>query len=150
VPRLVLAAVLTLAAATAVAQEAPDEAEATDRAGVPAPPSDPPVQGFTPQRTAAWATLAGGFAFALTGGILLAVGVDDINRVENAPDGVPWSSVEDAFERAPRRLALGAVLASIGVAALGTGMVLLATAGEGGTWLEARLGLGRLTMRGRF
>ena len=47
-----------------------------------------------------------------------------------APQGSDWSSVSGAYDRAPRRQAIGFALVGVGVAAAVTGVVLAVTGGS--------------------
>ena len=98
----------------------------------------------------AWTTFTAGIAVLATGAIMVAVGVDDLNTVENASDGTSWSAVEPSYGRAPILTAVGFVVLGVGVVGTAVGAALLSVHGEGGTWLEVSAGPGSVRLRGRF
>lgn len=71
---------------------------------------------------APWILFGAGGAAAIAGAILLGVGVADASRVTNAPRGTEWAELEDAYGRAPALQGVGAVLAGLGLAAVGAGL----------------------------
>jgi hypothetical protein len=109
-----------------------------------------PTPHWTEERTIGWAVVGASFGVAVLGGVLLAVGVDDINTIENAPDGTRWADVAAARDRAPILTATGALILGLGAAGLATGAGLLAYFGQEGTWLSVALLPGGLLMRGTF
>ncbi|MEC7524646.1 MAG: hypothetical protein VYE22_32505 [Myxococcota bacterium] len=137
----ILSLVSSLASAQAVDDDAPLETETADVAPTP-------VSGDA--RAIAWALFAGAVALTVGGAITLAAGVDDVNTIENAADGSTWASVEDAYARGPVLTGIGAAILGLGVASLGVSAALLAHFGADGTWIEARIGPGSLTLRGVF
>ena len=86
----------------------------------------------------------------MLGAVLLAVGADDLNSVENAPGGTRWSAVEESYERAPVLTAAGAVVLGVGVAGLAAGAAVLALFGSEGTWIEVSVTPTGLSARGTF
>lgn len=72
-----------------------------------------------------WIVLGGSGAVMLTGGILLGFGLNDLAKVENANDGVNWTDIESASDRAPAFSTAGFVLLGVGAAGLITGVLLL-------------------------
>lgn len=121
------------------------EPEETSEPGpVPVPPH------WNDERTAAWVTFAASFGVAVVGGVLLAVGLDDVSSIENAPDGIAWSSVAGALDRAPLLTGIGGVVLGLGIAGTAVGAVLLAVYGQGGTWVEVSALPGGIAARGRF
>jgi hypothetical protein len=110
----------------------------------------PPAPHWTDERTAAWATFITSFALAIGGGVLLAIGVDEVNTIENAADGTVWTDVASSLDRAPIFTGVGAVVLGLGIAGTITGATLLALYGGEGTWLEVSVLPGGLSARGRF
>lgn len=142
-------------AATGRSNEAPDGASAEDPTEDPddedddgTAPAGPP--GWTEGRVIGWATLGTSFAVALAGGILLAVGLDAVNTVENAPDGTSWSAVADARDRAPILTGAGIAVLALGAVGTAVGAGLVAHFGEGGTWVTVSALPGGIAIRGRF
>lgn len=97
-----------------------------------------------------WASFAASFGVAVLGGVLLAVGVDDLNTIENAPGGTVWADVAEARDRAPILTGIGGVVLGLGAAGMAVSAALLAHYGQGGTWLEVGALPGGLLVRGRF
>lgn len=138
-PSIALLAAALLASTPAVAQAQDEgEDETTD--------AQPAGDG----QTLAWSLFGASAAVLIGGAITLAVGADDLNAVENAPDGAAWASVEDAYARGPLLTGLGAALLGVGVASFALSAGLLAHFGRDGTWLRVSLGPGTLDVRGAF
>ncbi len=110
----------------------------------------PPPPHWTDERTAAWVTFVTSFALAVGGGVVLAVGVDEINTIENAADGTVWADVAGSLDRAPILTGVGAVVLGLGVAGTIAGATLLALYGSEGTWLEVSVLPTGISARGRF
>jgi hypothetical protein len=109
-----------------------------------------PAPRWTEERSIAWITFLTSIGVGIGGAVVLALGVDDINTVENAPDGTIWTDVSDAQERAPILTGVGAVVLGLGAAGAAVGAALLAYFGENGTWLEVSALPGGLRVRGTF
>ncbi|HEY8432505.1 MAG TPA: hypothetical protein VIL20_29245 [Sandaracinaceae bacterium] len=122
-------------------------AESDGEASTEAPPSR---ARWTDERTGAWAGFAASFGVAILGGVLLAVGIDDYNTIENAPGGTSWADVAGAYERAPILTGTGAAVLGLGVVATAVSAALLAHFGGEGTWLEVSVLPGGALARGRF
>jgi hypothetical protein len=105
---------------------------------------------WTDELAIGWGVFGGSLAVGVLGAVLLAVGVDDLNTVENAPGGTDWDQVASAYDRAPALTATGAVVLGLGVAGTAVGAALLAVWGEEGTWLEVSALPGGVRVRGRF
>jgi hypothetical protein len=65
-----------------------------------------------------------GGAVTVLGVVFLALGMADANDVEGAPAGSDFADVSAAYDRAPTRIAVGSILAGVGLAATATGIVL--------------------------
>jgi hypothetical protein len=137
--------------------EALDASRAADGSDVAADGSDAGDErpagagpGWTDERAVGWALFGGSVGVGILGAVLLAVGVDDLNTVENAPGGSDWDDVVGAYERAPVLTATGAVVLGLGIAGAAAGAAVLAVWGGEGTWLEVSALPGGLRVRGRF
>lgn len=110
----------------------------------PEPAAPPPPLEASEPPLAAWVMAIGGGAVALVGGVLLALGLADVARVENASVGTEWSELQASYSRAPVLTGLGAGLLGVG-GAVGVG---------GGVWLAASSGgaegSAMLRLRGTF
>lgn len=84
----------------------------------PSPP--PPAGGGTD--VGAFVVLGVGGALALGGAVLVGVGYADAMSVSGAPLGSTWSTVSDAYSRAPILEGVGFALVGVGVAALAGGI----------------------------
>lgn len=113
-------------------------------------PAVRPAPGWSEGRVAGWATLGSSFGVAILGGVLLAVGVDAVNRIENAPDGTRWDDVAGARDLAPLLTGLGAAVLALGVIGTGVGAGMLAHFGSEGTWIAVSVLPGGLALRGTF
>jgi hypothetical protein len=105
---------------------------------------------WTEERVIAWTVFAASFGVAVLGGVLLAVGIDDVNTIENAPDGTIWADVAGARDRAPWMTGFGAGILVLGAAGLCAGAALLAIFGSGGTWLSVSALPGGVSLTGTF
>lgn len=121
-----------------------DAGAAGDETSVDAAPQ------WNDDRVIAWATFATSLGVAILGGVLLAVGVDDVNTIENAPDGTAWPDVAGARDRAPVLTGVGSVVLGLGAAGMAVGAALLAHFGAQGTWLEVSALPGGVRLSGRF
>jgi tetratricopeptide (TPR) repeat protein len=101
---------------------------------------------------APWIVVAAGAAVAVTGGVLLGVGLSDRAAVEDAPDGAIWSDgADEAYERGPAVLTSGIVLLPVGVALAAIGVVwAVAAPSPRGEQASLRLGPGSVALSGRF
>ncbi|GAB4195632.1 MAG: hypothetical protein OHK0013_02030 [Sandaracinaceae bacterium] len=72
---------------------------------------------------APWIVAGIGAGLAIAGGVLYGVGAAEIARVDGASRGTPWSSVAGVYDSAPvmTGLGLGALIAGLGAAVVGTG-----------------------------
>ena len=109
-----------------------------------------PTARWSDERVIGWATLTASMAVGIAGGILLAAGVDDVNSIENAPDGTMWSAVEGARDRAPILTGIGAVMLGLGAAGVAVGAGLLAYFGNQGTWISVSVLPNGVSASGRF
>ncbi|MFT3927819.1 MAG: hypothetical protein QM778_35150 [Myxococcales bacterium] len=130
----------------------PAQRPATSVAVAPGPtPSRRDDQGG--RRTLAWAALASSGVIAITGGVLLGLGLKDAASVTDASNGTRWEEIEGAHDRAGPLQTAGIVALGVG----GVGIVLSSV------WLavgrrksvdstRAQLGLGPngLVLRGRL
>lgn len=98
----------------------------------------------------AWVSLFTSLLVSAGGGIVLAAGVDDINTVENFPDGRAWAEVADRADRGPTLTGIGWAVMLTGAAGLITSALLLATFAADGTWLRVEVTPGSLALRARF
>lgn len=139
------------ASAEAVTEERAGAAEASEASAEPDADVEPaPSARWSDEKVIGWGTFAASIGVAITGGILLAVGVDDVSSVENAPDGTPWANVAGARDRAPILTGTGAVVLGLGAAGAAVGAALLAAFGRDGTWLSVSVLPGGLGVSGRF
>lgn len=70
-----------------------------------------------------WVLTGIGGALAVSGVVVLALGLQDKAKVEDAPRDTKYSSVRDARERAPTRIGVGAAFMGIGVVAATAGLI---------------------------
>jgi len=126
-----------------------EAADTTDEEGAEADVIVPTAQ-WSEERVIGWATLTASMAVGIAGGILLAAGVDDVNSIENAPDGTMWSAVEGARDRAPILTGIGAVMLGLGAAGVAVGAGLLAYFGNQGTWISVSVLPNGVSASGRF
>lgn len=97
----------------------------------PAPPPRAPTPRTQPSdpkrgdRVWGWTTIGVGAALVVTGSVLLAVGMRDVSKVENASDGTSWSSIEGARDRAPILTSIGAVSIGVGLGSAALGLWIL-------------------------
>ena len=109
-------------------------------------------EGAEGTRTLGWALTITGGVLAIAGGVLLGVGFADIASVDGAQDGTPWVDVRDAAARAPIFTGSGWAGLGVGVALAGIGLgVALGTSDpEEPGRVTVSLGIGGLTIGGRF
>jgi hypothetical protein len=130
------------------------EASAADAAGVEAPPA-PPIAPPPPADTDSspgvwpWVVVTVGGVIALTGGVLLGLGVSDASTVANAPMGTEWADLEGAYGRAAPLEISGGVLLGVGLAAALGGVVWGATA-PSASEPRVSVGPGSLSVAGVF
>ena len=96
-------------------------------------PVDDPVPASDGLGALPWVFIVGGSVVAIGGGVLVGLSASDIDSVENAPPGTPWSEVEAANDRAPVFSGIGFAMLGVGVISLGVGFVLLTADDEGAT-----------------
>ena len=116
-------------------------------------PSDPARTERRAARSGAWPWVLIGVSGALiaTGASLLVVGKQEQVEVEQAPRGVRWSELDDAYERATRFNATGLALGSVGLAGLAGGVVWkLATRRSRDAALQVSSIGGHVLVTGRF
>jgi hypothetical protein len=73
---------------------------------------------------APWIVVGVSGAFAITGGVLLAVTASDISSVEDARRGTEWSSVRSTYERSPGLSTAGFLMAGAGLAGVAVGLTI--------------------------
>jgi tetratricopeptide (TPR) repeat protein len=98
-----------------------------------------------------WVIVGVSGAIAVTGAILLGVGLGDISTVEGATNPARWADFEGAYDRAPTLTGIGITGLAVGLAGVALGVVLAVTAGgeaEGGVSL--RVGPTALRLEGTF
>lgn len=117
------------AAAAAPAVDGPGQTEAVpDSTSEPsAVDSEPvveaePVEGGPPAWLP-WVVVGGGGALAVTGAVLLGVGLGDVSAVEDAHSGTRWGEVSDQNDRAPTLTGLGIALLGVGAATAVSGLM---------------------------
>lgn len=93
------------------------------------------------------ALLIGGGAVVAGGALSLAVATGPASRVNDAPEGTPWSEVADDYDAANLRRNLGIALSAAGIACVVAGMIWW---GLGGGETEVAVGVGHLQVRGNF
>ena len=98
-----------------------------------------------------WIVAGAGAAVAVTGAVLLGVGLGDRATVEDPAEGARWSDgADEAYERGPALLTAGSVLLPVGLL-LGTlGVVWALPAPSGEERLSVRVGPGSLQLAGGF
>jgi hypothetical protein len=105
------------------ASEQPVEPAAGASAGAQSDRAAPTQEAPALTKVGAW-VLTGTSAAVLVAGIaLVAIGFNDISRVENASSGSRWSSVEQAHDRAPVLTGTGFALSATGAVGLVAGLV---------------------------
>lgn len=97
---------------------APAPSEAPARSGAPAERA-----GSAAGRAWPWVLTGVGGALAVSGAVLVGLGAKDKASVEDAKRGTSWSSVSDARDRAPLRIALGSAFLGIGLASVAAGLL---------------------------
>ncbi|MFZ1864444.1 MAG: tetratricopeptide repeat protein [Polyangiales bacterium] len=97
-----------------------------------------------------WITIGGGGAALVTGAVLVGLGQRDQNKVESAPPGSSYSSVETFADRAPRLTKAGGALLGVGGAAVIGGIIWQLTGGHEEAIPEVSIGLGGISVRGKF
>ena len=81
---------------------------------------------------------------------MVGLGQRDQNKVEDAPEGSSYSSVQELAERGPRRTKAGIALMSVGGAAVVGGIIWRLTGGHEETMPEVSIGPTGITVRGKF
>lgn len=93
-------------------------------------PAAPPVTAPAPPDTTPAAVLTiTGVIVAIAGAVMLAAGLVDLDTVESAADGTPWSNLAGAYDRAAPLTGVGAVSLAVGGAAAIAGGVWLGLSG---------------------
>jgi tetratricopeptide (TPR) repeat protein len=95
-----------------------------------------------------WALTIAGGALIAGGAVVFTLGVLDYDAVESAQGDTDWSSVSDAYDRAPILTGAGIAGAGLGAALLVAGVVLVATADSGP--VDVAVGPGGLAIGGRL
>jgi tetratricopeptide (TPR) repeat protein len=95
--------------------------------GAPAAATAPPstavaARSVSSQSLAPWIVIAVSAGAALTGGVLVALALADISKVQGAPVGTKLSSLQKAHDRVPVLSTTGFVLLGIGGAGLAAGL----------------------------
>lgn len=97
-----------------------------------------------------WITIGTGSAALVTGAVLVGLGQRDQNKVENAPAGSSYSTVEEMAERGPKRTKAGIALMGVGGAAVIGGIIWQLTGGHEEAMPEVSIGPTGISVRGRF
>lgn len=97
-----------------------------------------------------WITIGVGGASLVTGAVLLGLGQRDQSKVENAPPGSSYSSVEELADRGPKRSKAGIALMAVGGAGVLGGVVWQLTGGHEEKVPEVSIGPTGVSLRGRF
>jgi hypothetical protein len=100
-----------------------------------------------------WIVVGSGAALLVTGGVLVFLGQSDIDEVENAKPGTPWSELRDAHERGPMLATSGVVLAVTGAATVTGGLLWYFLGGsddEVESSTQVRVGLSHVEVTARF
>lgn len=97
-----------------------------------------------------WITIGAGSAAVVSGAVLLGLGQRDQKKVENAPPGTSYSSVEEMAERGPKLTKTGIALLGVGGAAVIGGVIWQLTGGQEEAMPEVSIGPGGISVRGRF
>ena len=111
---------------------------------------------YVPPGPAPLYLIAIGAGLSVAGGVMLALGVRSIARVENAQMGTSWSDVDLDHDRGPRFALTGWVLGGAGLATVLTGIIWHFAGGKTvqASQLEpsvtVALGVGSLSLRGSF
>jgi tetratricopeptide (TPR) repeat protein len=135
-------------ATPATPTEPPPTHEAT-----PPPTEPPPATSSNDPGVVPWVLIGTGAGVAIAGAVLLGVGYGDISSVQNAADGVRYSTVRDADQQAPVLTGVGFACLAVGVAAAVVGVVLFATSSSHApeeAHATMRLGPTGLVLQGAF
>jgi len=97
-----------------------------------------------------WITIGVGGASLVTGAVLFGLGQRDQSKVENAPPGSSYSSVEELADRGPKRSKAGIALMAVGGAGVLGGVVWQLTGGHEEKVPEVSIGPTGVSVRGRF
>lgn len=97
-----------------------------------------------------WITIGAGGATLVAGAVLFGLGQRDQSKVESAPPGSSYASVQDLAERAPRRTKAGIALLSIGGAGVVGGLVWQLTGGHEEAMPEVAVSPNGISIKGRF
>lgn len=99
-----------------------------------------------------WIVTGIGGALLLTGAALMGVGASEASRLTSAPVGSRWSEFERVGGDAETLWAAGIALASVGLAAVGAGLVwaLLPNDSTESAHAELRVGVGSISLEGAF
>jgi tetratricopeptide (TPR) repeat protein len=124
----------------------------------PSPPAEARPSAATPPRVSTrsakgqwpWVVTSVGGVLVLVGAVLLPLGLKDKAEVEEAKLDTPWSSVREAHDRAPRRIALGGVLMGTGLAAAAAGLIWRFRTGSVTPGVDVNATSARLSLRGSF
>lgn len=97
-----------------------------------------------------WITIGAGGATLVAGAVLFGLGQRDEAKVESAPPGSSYASVQDLAERAPRRTKAGIALLSIGGAGVVGGLIWQLTGGHQEAMPEFAVGPNGISVKGQF
>lgn len=97
-----------------------------------------------------WITIGVGSAAIVSGAVLVGLGQRDQKKVESAPPGTSYSSVEQMADRGPRRTKAGIALLAVGGAGLVGGIIWQLTGGHDEAVPEVRIGPTGFSVRGTF
>lgn len=100
----------------------------------PPPPPQPVAASLPPPETkpapepaapfiGGWVLAGASGAVAIAGGVLVAVALSDVSKVEDAEYKTEWSAVEGSFDRSPAFSAIGFSMLGVGLAGVAAGVV---------------------------
>jgi hypothetical protein len=98
-----------------------------------------------------WIVIGSGIALSGAGATLWSLGRSDIDAVENPEAGTRWADVEDEADSGPLKVSVGLGLLGAGLAAVGTGVVLmLVRRPDEGSGVQVGLTPSHLVVTGRY
>jgi len=97
-----------------------------------------------------WITIAVAGATVATGAVLVGLGQRDQNKVESAPPGSSYASVQEMADRGPRRTKAGIALMGVGAAGILGGMIWRLTGGHEEAMPEVSIGPTGISVKGTF
>ena len=97
-----------------------------------------------------WITIGVGGAALLTGAVFVGLGQRDQKKVESAPAGSSYSTVQDMADRGPKRTKAGVALMAVGGAGIIGGLIWKLTGGHEEAIPELSIGPTGISVKGTF